>query len=423
MPVLQVALDLLSIEDALTISEEAVAGGVEWLEVGTPLIKNHGMMAVKRIKGAFPECTVVADMKTMDAGDIEVEMAAKNGADVVAVLGLSSDFTIKRAVNSAKAHDIRIMGDLIGIESKVKRAKELEGLGVDYILIHTSIDVQKVKREKVDASLKEIKKLKKILKVPIAAAGGIGMETIGFLKEAGIEIFIVGRAVTKADDVIETTRKLRKSIGLKSRKITVDEPAHGEMVRMFERLPTPFVSDAMKRFGAMRGLRPLNKSIRIAGPAYTVKTLGGDWGKVIKAIDMAEHGDILVVDAQGVETAVWGELATLSAMNRGIKGVIIDGASRDTDDIKRLKFPLWTKYITPNAGEPHSHGELNVQINCGGVSVKPGDIIVADEIGVVVVPEERAGEILKKSEEVAVKERRYKKEIKDGKTLSEIFGL
>lgn len=423
MPVLQVALDLLSIEDALTISEEAVRGGVEWLEVGTPLIKNHGMTAVKRIKAVFPECTVVADMKTMDAGDLEVEIAAKNGADIVCILGLASDFTIKRAVNSAKAHDVEIMADLIGVENKTRRGKELEDLGVDYILIHTSLDVQKVKMEKVDASLKEIKKLKKILKVPIAAAGGISVKTIGFLKDAGIEIFVVGRAVTKADDVIETTRKLCKSVGLKPKESTVDEPTHNKMVRMFERLPTPFISDAMKRFGAMRGLRPLNRGIRIAGPAYTVKTLGGDWGKVVKAVDMAKNGDILVVDAQGVEIAVWGELATLSAMNRGIKGVIIDGASRDVDDIKKLKFPLWTKYTTPNAGEPHGHGELNVQINCGGVPVKPGDIIVADEVGVVVVPKERASEILKKSEEVVVKEKRYKKEIKDGKTLSEIFGL
>lgn len=423
MPVLQVALDLLSIEDALTISEEAVSGGVGWLEVGTPLIKNHGMGAVKRIKAAFPDCTIVADMKTMDAGDLEVEIAAKNGADVVCILGLASDFTIKRALNSARAHGVEIMADLIGVDDKTGRAIELENLGVDYVLIHTSLDVQKVKMEKVDASVEEVKKLKKILKVPIAAAGGIGMETIEFLKDAGIEIFVVGRAVTKAKNVTETVRMLCKSIGLRSKESMPDEPTHDEIVRAFEKLPTPLISDAMKRFGAMRGLHPLNTGMRIAGPAYTVKTLGGDWGKVVKAVDMARAGDILVVDAQGVEIAVWGELATLSAINRGIKGVIIDGASRDVDDIKSLKFPLWTKYVTPNAGEPHSHGELNVQINCGGVPVKSGDIIVADEVGIVVIPEERASEILKKSEEVAMKEKRYKAEIKKGKTLSEIFGL
>ncbi len=423
MPVLQVALDLLSIEDALTISEEATKGGVEWLEVGTPLIKNHGMTAVKRVKAAHPSCTVVADMKTMDAGDIEVEMAAKNGADVVAILGLASDFTIKRAVNSAKAHDVAIMADLIGAWEKVKRARELEALGVDYILVHTSIDVQKVKMERVDTSIKEIKKIKRAVKVPIAVAGGINAQSIKFLKNAGAEIFVVGSALTKAKDVTKTSRELCKLAGVKKELVREKEVGEKEIIKRFEKLPTPFISDAMKRFGAMRGLHPLNTGIRIAGPAYTVKTLGGDWGKVVKAVDMANEGDIIVVDAQGVEVAVWGELATMSAINRGIKGVVIDGATRDTDDIKKLGFPLWTRYITPNAGEPHSHGELNVVINCGGSHVNPGDIIIADEVGVVVVPLEQASEILKKSEEVAKKEKRYKKEIKEGKTLSEIFGL
>jgi 3-hexulose-6-phosphate synthase/6-phospho-3-hexuloisomerase len=423
MPVLQVALDLLSIEDALTISEEAVNGGVEWLEVGTPLLKNHGMTAVKRIKAANPDCVVVADMKTMDAGDLEVEMAAKNGADVVAILGLASDFTIKRAINSARAHDVKIMADLIGVPDKAKRAAELEALGADFILIHTSIDVQKVKMERVDDSLKEIKKIKKKLKVPVAVAGGVNSETIGLLKDAGAEIFVVGQALTKAKDVAKSSRELCKMAGVKSKKNDEKEPSPETMIKRFEKLPTPFISDAMKRFGAMRGLRPLNTGIRIAGPAYTVKTLGGDWGKVVKAVDMASEGDVIVVDAQGVEVAVWGELATMSAMNRGIKGVVIDGATRDVDDIKKLGFPLWTKYVTPNAGEPHSHGELNVVINCGGSHVNPGDIIIADEVGVIVVPRENAGEILKKSEEVAKKEKRYKKEIREGKTLSEIFGL
>ena len=124
-----------------------------------------------------------------------------------------------------------------------------------------------------------------------------------------------------------------------------------------------------------------------------------------------------------MEVAVWGELATLSAMRRGIKGVVIDGAVRDSDDIARLGFPVWARSVVPNAGEPHGHGELQVSIACGGQRVNPGDIIVADEVGVVVVPRELAGEVLAKAREVAEKERRYKAEIKAGKTLSEIFGL
>ncbi|MFQ5901111.1 MAG: bifunctional hexulose-6-phosphate synthase/ribonuclease regulator, partial [Thermodesulfobacteriota bacterium] len=119
----------------------------------------------------------------------------------------------------------------------------------------------------------------------------------------------------------------------------------------------------------------------------------------------------------------WGELATMSALKRGIKAVVIDGGIRDTDDIRRLGFPAWARHVTSNAGEPHGHGKLNELITCAGQPVKPGDIIVADEIGVIVVPKERAFEILQKAKEVAQKEKRYKEEIRKGKTLSEIFGL
>jgi 3-hexulose-6-phosphate synthase/6-phospho-3-hexuloisomerase len=423
MRALQVALDVLSIEDALTIAEAAVAGGANWLEAGTPLIKNHGMVAVKRLKAAFPKIVVVADLKTMDTGDIEVEMAAKNGADVVGVLGLAQDMTIKRAVNSANAHNVKIMADLIGVDDKVKRAKELEGLGVDYLLVHTPLDIQRVMLQKVDLGLDELKGLIENVDIPVAAAGGINHEIAQILKEAGVSIFIVGRALTKAKDVTGTARRFCDLIGVEVEDNAEKEPPLEEIVKGFESLPTPFISDAMKRFGAMRGLRSVVKGVRIAGPAYTVKTLGGDWGKVVKAVDLARPGDVIVVDAQGMDVAVWGELATMSAIKRRVKAVVIDGGIRDADDIGDLGFPAWARHVTPNAGEPHGHGILNEPIACAGQPVHPGDIIVADEIGIVVVPKERAFEIFKKAMEVSQKEKRYKKGIKKGKTLSEIFGL
>ncbi len=423
MKALQVALDVLSVEDALTIGEEAVAGGANWLEAGTPLIKNHGMSAVKKLKAAFPEAVIVADLKTMDTGDLEVEMAAKNGADVVGILGLAGDMTIKRAVNSAEAHNVKVMADLLGVKDRLKRARELEALGVDYVLAHTPVDLQKVMMERVDSSVEDLKKLIAGVGMPVAAAGGITLESVPVLKDAGVSIFVVGRSLTKAKDVTATAREFCESIGIKVDRKKETVPAVEDLVKVFEGLPTPFISDAMKRFGAMRGLRPVLIGVRVAGPAYTVKTLGGDWGKVVKAVDLANQGDVIVVDAQGADVAVWGELATLSALKRKIKAVIIDGGMRDVDDIRVLGFPAWARHVAPNAGEPHGHGRLQEPIACAGQPVSPGDIIVADEIGVVVVPRARAFEILKKAEEIASKEKRYKEGIKKGKTLSEIFGL
>jgi len=422
-PVLQVALDLLSIEDALTIAEEAVRGGANWLEVGTPLIKNHGMASIKKIAAAFPGIVVVADMKTMDTGDIEVEMAAKNGAKVVSILGIAEDATIKRALNSARAHSVKIMADLLGVKDKVSRAKELEMLGVDYVLVHTPLDIQRVMLESVDKALETLKNIRKTIGIPIAAAGGITLENVRFLKEAGAEIFVVGRALTKAKDVEATARKFCEIIGIKAEKTEEKALDIKEITKAFEKIPTPFISDAMKRFGVMKGIKAINVKKRIAGEAYTVKTLAGDWGKVVKAVDLAKEGNIIAVDAQSSELAVWGELATRSAIKKKIKGVVIDGGIRDVEDIKQLGFTAFARHVCANAGEPHGHGELNAPISCGGEVVKPGDIIIGDELGVVVVPRERAYEILKKSIEVSKKEKRYKEGIREGKTLSEIFGL
>ncbi len=423
MPHLQVALDLLSIEDALTIAGKAYKAGADWLEAGTPLIKNHGMLALRKLRQALPEATLVADLKTADTGDLEVEMAAKNGADVITVLALADDFTIKRAVNQARAHNVKIMADLLEVRDKVSRAKELEELGVDYLLLHTPIDLQKVKMQRVDASLEELSRIKSEVSLPIAAAGGITPETALILKEAGVEVFIVGSAITKARDIEAKVKEFCKIIGVEVKQKEERKLSYSEIVKGFEALPTPFISDAQRRFGAMRSLIPLVKDKRVAGKAFTVKTLGGDWGKVVKAIDLAESGSILVVDAQASEIAVWGELATRSAMAKGIKAVVIDGAVRDSDDIVKLGFPVWARYITPNAGEPHGHGKLQVPIACAGQVVRPGDIIVADEVGVVVVPKEEAQEILAKAKEVAEKEKRYKEEIARGRTLAELFGL
>ncbi len=421
MLALQVALDLISIEDALVVAELAHKAGANWLEVGTPLIKTHGIKAVRILREKFPEATIVADMKTIDTGDLEVELAAKNGADVVSILALASDETIVRAVRTAKAHGIKIMADLMNVEDKISRIKRLEELGVDYILIHTPIDIQKVRLKRVDASLLEIKRIKESTSLPIAAAGGITLETIPYLKEAGVSIFIVGRAITKAKDVFGTTKKFCETIGLKKVKIE-EKISEEDIIKEFEKISTAIISDAMKRFNAMRGLKSLTNK-RICGRAVTVRTLDGDWGKVVKAIDLAKKGDILVVDSQGSNLAVFGELATRTAIKRGIKGAIIDGAIRDIEAIKNLGFPIWFKNVSPNAGEPHGHGDINVPIACAGVVVRPGDYIVADELGVVVVEKERAVEILKKSMEIKKKEKLYKKAIEEGRTLSELFGL
>ncbi len=202
--ILQVALDLTDIEQAISIAEKAARGGAHWLEVGTPLIKKEGMRAVELLKRRFPDRKIVADLKTMDTGALEVEMAARHGADVVSILGVADDKTIKDAVDVARKYGIRIMVDLIGVKDKVERAKELEKMGVHYILVHTGIDEQVQGK----TPLEDLGKVVKAVKVPVAVAGGLNLQTIPKVIELGATIIIVGGAITKAKNPEETTRKI-----------------------------------------------------------------------------------------------------------------------------------------------------------------------------------------------------------------------
>jgi len=122
-PVLQVALDFMHLKRALQAATEAVEGGADWVEAGTPLIKSEGVEAVRVLRKAFPGKTIVADLKVMDTGAFEVEIAAKAGADVVTVMGVTDDATIAEAVRAARRYGAKIMVDLMRVEDKPKRTK------------------------------------------------------------------------------------------------------------------------------------------------------------------------------------------------------------------------------------------------------------------------------------------------------------
>jgi 3-hexulose-6-phosphate synthase / 6-phospho-3-hexuloisomerase len=179
----------------------------------------------------------------------------------------------------------------------------------------------------------------------------------------------------------------------------------------------------MHRKGAMKDIHSICQGTKAVGRAVTVQTFPGDWAKSVEAINVAEPGDVIVINNNSTHVAPWGELATLSSINKGVAGVVIDGAVRDVDDIRRLNFPVFATSIVPNAGEPKGFGEINAEIQCGGQTVKPGDFIVGDDNGVVVIPGERAYEIARRGAEVEKNERRIRDEIKRGKTLSEVLYL
>jgi 3-hexulose-6-phosphate synthase/6-phospho-3-hexuloisomerase len=418
-PVLQVALDLLNAERALAIAKDAVKGGADWLEAGTPLIKSEGMDIIRQLREQFPEKILVADMKTMDTGALETEMAAKAGADIICLLAASDDSTILDAVKSARKYGAKIMVDLIGVPDTVARAKDLEKLGANYLCIHVGIDEQMHGKN----PRKVLSSLVKQTNLPIAVAGGLNSETVADIISIGASIIIVGGAITKAKNVIEATKTIKKAMTQK-KSIKTDLFKKYDTTQLYEAfmlVSTPNISDAMHKQGALEGIRPITTGFHMIGRALTVRTMNGDWAKPIEAIDNAEKGWVLVVDVNQGKIAVWGELATWSAKLKGLAGVVIDGAVRDYDDLLKIRFPIFSRYIVPNAGEPKGFGEIGVEITCGNQIVRTGDWIIGDDSGVVIVPQEISQEIANRALDVKEQENRIREEIKSGGSLGSVL--
>ena len=417
--ILQTALDLTELSRAMQIAREAVLGGTDWIEAGTPLIKSEGMNAVRELAKEFPNHKIIADLKTSDTGGLEVEMAAKAGADVVCILASADDAVILDALRGAALYGVELMADMMNVADVAGRAKQLADMGVHIINAHVGIDQQMEGKNPLDI-LSEISGLG----VKVAAAGGLNAQTAAAAAAAGADIVIVGAGIVKAADVEAAARAVREAIDSPSAAKPKIKTMDDEIREILREVSAPHVTDALYRKGAMWGISARHVPKKMVGKAVTVQTFGGDWSKPVQAIDVCEEGDVLVINnSERCDIAPWGELATRSAINRGVAGIIIDGAVRDWDDIIELDIPVYAKAVQPNAGEPKGFGEINAEITCCGQTVRPGDWIIGDLSGVVVIPRERAYEVARRAHEIYKTEIRVREEIRRGGTLGSLQQL
>jgi 4-hydroxy-4-methyl-2-oxoglutarate aldolase len=190
---------------------------------------------------------------------------------------------------------------------------------------------------------------------------------------------------------------------------------------------TAVFADVQYRTGVMdSGIKPAFRA-KVCGQALTVQLSKGDLVDPLKALEMGQPGDVIVVDAGGdLDTSVCGGLMGGLARNRGIRAMIVDGAGRDTDELQDIGWPIWTRAITPRGTHTMFSGRkeelsINVPIACGGVVVNPGDFIVADLMGVVVVPLENAKETVGLAREQAEREEATRVWVKNGKTVEDLL--
>jgi 4-hydroxy-4-methyl-2-oxoglutarate aldolase len=198
-----------------------------------------------------------------------------------------------------------------------------------------------------------------------------------------------------------------------------------EVVRCYS--ASAVFADVLYRTGVMdSAIKPVFKA-KAVGQAVTVQLSRGDLVDPLKALEMGQPGDLIVVDAGGeTETAVCGGLMGGLAKNRGIRGMIVDGAGRDVDELSDIGWPIWTRAVTPRGTHTMFSGRkeelsINVPITCGGVTVGPGDFVVADVIGVTVVPLARAEEVLELAREQAEREQKTREWVARGKTVEDLL--
>jgi RraA family protein len=188
------------------------------------------------------------------------------------------------------------------------------------------------------------------------------------------------------------------------------------LVAELAKMVTPHLSDSMERlYAGGAQLRPMHDGTKLCGPAFTVRTSPGDNLLVHKAIDTAEPGDVIVVDAGGVnDNAIIGELMSARAEQRGVGGMVIWGAIRDSAEIGAGSYPVFAAGVTHRGPYKNGPGEINVPIVIGGMAINPGDIIVGDADGLVAIPLEQADKILASAKSILAKETAAMKQILDG---------
>jgi 3-hexulose-6-phosphate synthase/6-phospho-3-hexuloisomerase len=196
-PKVQLSLDLQTLDVALATADIAVRAGVDWLEVGTPLILGEGLHAVRALHERYPTHPVVADLKTMDAGFLEAEMMFKAGASFVVVMGQAHEHTIREAVRAARQYGRYVMGDVMLCPDKVAMAQMMEAMGVDVVIVHTGLDERHWETGK--SPLDDLRRIRPAVKCPLQAVGGLSIDQAAECPSLGADLVVIGAPLAVAD--------------------------------------------------------------------------------------------------------------------------------------------------------------------------------------------------------------------------------
>ncbi len=205
-PIVQISLDVTTIEEALETADLALRAGVDWLEAGTPLILAEGLRAVRELRARFPETPIIADLKTMDGGYLEAEMMAKAGANYVVVMARAHEETIRVVCKAGKDYGIGVMGDNLGCPDMVAGARLLQHLGCDVVIHHIGYDERRgiaARGERAPTPLDQLREVVAAVDIPVQAVGGMSIEQAIECPKYGAPLVVIGAPLAINPDRFE----------------------------------------------------------------------------------------------------------------------------------------------------------------------------------------------------------------------------
>ncbi len=206
-PIVQISLDVIKIDEALSTAEMAIRAGVDWLEAGTPLIIAEGMHGVRALRERFPGVPIVADLKTMDGGYLEAQMMAEAGATHVVVMAQAHEHTITNVIKAGRDFGVQVMGDNMVYPNMVAGAKRLEQLGCDFVIHHIGYDERRgiaAAGQRMPSPLDQLRDVVNAVRVPVQAVGGLSLEQAVRTPEYGAPLVVLGAPLTIDADAFKT---------------------------------------------------------------------------------------------------------------------------------------------------------------------------------------------------------------------------
>jgi 3-hexulose-6-phosphate synthase len=228
----QLSLDLVELPEAFETAEVAVRAGVDWLEVGTPLLIAEGTRAVRELRARYPEVPLIADLKIMDGGYLETQLMASAGASMVVVMGQAHPETVELVVKAGQDFGVKVMGDTMAMPDAITAAKLLEDLGCDYIVHHIGYDMRTLRRQRGLAAptpLDQLREVVQAVSIPVQAVGGLTIQQAIDLPSLGAPMVVIGAPLAIDAHAFRTARgDLESTLRLICEKVH----AYGDVKKM-----------------------------------------------------------------------------------------------------------------------------------------------------------------------------------------------